>query len=138
MDKEVNCNAKVKAAVAEIDEMFFNATNFVSCQKGKEMTLSECLEVLNKHKKQLPLHVFRVLQCVLVKVAGKELPEGESICLEDTMVHAGVFREVEEYRHYAEALVCATYPDYFPENMVFEEVYAFVYDRYLADVLRVW
>lgn len=136
MAKEVNYNAKVKAAVAEIDEIFFNVTKFVSCQKGKEMTLSECLEVLNKHKKQLPLHVFRILKCVLVEFAGKELPEGEGTCLEDTMIHAGVFREVEEYRHYAEALICSK--GCFLENMVFEEVYAFVYDRYLADVLRAW
>ena len=138
MNQEVIYNEDVKAAVAEIDEVFMNATNYVSCQKGKDTTLSECLAMLNKHKKLLPLHVFRILQHVLVEFAGEELPEGESTSVEDKLTHTAIFREVKEYKRIAEERVRADYPDFFPENMVFEEVYALVYDRYLVDVLSAW
>lgn len=138
MLKEVYYDDAVKAAVAEIDEMFLNATNFVSCQKGVETTLSECLSVLEKHKEVLPLHVFRVLKHVLVTFAGKELPEGEGVCLDEILSHVAIFREVREYRNVAEERISEDYVDFFPYNMFFEEIYALVYERYLADVLKAW
>lgn len=138
MLKELYYSDAVKTAVAEIDEMFLNTTNFVSCQKGIDTTLSECLSVLEKHKEVLPLHVFRVLKHVLVTFAGEELPEGESVCLEEILTHIAIFREVHEYRRIAEERVREDYVDFFPKNMVFEEIYALVYERYLADVLKAW
>ena len=138
MIKKVIYNEAVKAAVAEIDEMFLKVTNYVSYPKGEYITLSQCLPVLEKHKNVLPLHVFRILQYLLVEFGREGLPIDNSESLEDKLIHIAIFREVKEYKRIAEARIQADYPDFFPENMVFEEVYALVYDRYLVDVLRAW
>lgn len=130
--------AETKATVQEIDEMFIKIARFISYQEGEDLTLAECLAFLNECKDKIPVHVFFVLYCLLNQYTIGFLPTGDYTDTGLLLGHTAVCEEVRNYAVLAKTRVLEEFGDFLPENMVFEEMYAIVYKRYLEEVLKAW
>lgn len=130
--------AETKAAVKEIDDLFMKVIRFISYQEGEDLTLAECLKFLNERKHKLPAHVFYVLYCLLDQYTMKFLSKGNYTDSDVLLGRAAVCKEVCNYAMIAKSRVLEEFVDFVPENMVFGEMYALVYKRYLEEVLKAW
>lgn len=134
MIKEFSSNTK--KTVAKIDVMFQNVIDFVSYQCGEDITLSDCLKILEEEKNEIPPHIYGVLKHMLIKYASMYLITTDEN-INDDKTSLCIYREVDKYSKIAKEKVKETF-GHSAGNMVIEELYALIYERYLKDVLIEW
>ena len=129
---------KIHAAVA-VNTIFEKIIANIAYQGGEELTCSEAVKNLERYKSHIPAHLYALLYTMLVKYAYDFLDEEDADKKDfETIKNPYIYAELGEYRKRAEEKVYAEFGALFPENMVFQEIYAIVYEKYLKDVLAVW
>ena len=127
---------ETKNAVVTIDKMFMNLVNIISYQDGDETSLPECMGILETCKPNLPVHVYSVLRHLLLKYTREYIDGNANAYRADFLIHNIVYQEFEQYEVIASYRVRAKYEGVVADNMVFEEIYEQIYERYFAEILK--